>query len=83
MLTTLVNEYDKERTPADLRQIERETRENGGKTPPEYVYGATLLESTFVEKIKTKDALRAGGGGLAESGVRVDAAKVAPQVPPK
>jgi hypothetical protein len=83
MLTTLVDEYDKERTPADLRQIERETRENGGKTPPEYVYGATLLDSTFVEKIKTKDALRAGGGGLAESGVRVDAAKVAPQVPPK
>ena len=83
MLATLVSEYDRPRTTPDNRQIERETRENGGKTPPEYVYGASLEGSTFVEEIKTTDALRDGGGGLAASGVRVDVAKVTPQVPPK
>ena len=83
MLAAMLSEYDKDRTPADERQIEREKRENGGVMPKEYVYGTELDGEPFKEKLGEEKVLLKGGGGRAKSGLRVDASKVAPKVPPK
>jgi hypothetical protein len=81
MNATILSEYNSERTKADMRQIEHEKGLNKGVMPPEYVYGNTVGGSVFKETLTDVDEVKAGGGGLAKSGLRVDASKVAPKVP--
>ena len=47
------------------------------------MYGTELDGEPLKEKLGDEKTLLKGGGGRAQSGLRVDASKVAPKVPPK
>jgi hypothetical protein len=80
MMATILDEYNKKRTADDDRQIEREQKDAGGVYPKEYVFGTVVDGEPLKERLELPQLI-AGGGGLAKSGVRVDASKVAPKVP--
>jgi hypothetical protein len=80
MMATILDEYNAKRTPDDDRQIAREQKDAGGVYPKEYVFGTVVDGEPLKERLEMPQ-LKAGGGGLAKSGIRVDASKVAPKVP--
>jgi hypothetical protein len=71
MLETLVEQYDTDRTPFDMVQLDKIKKENDGKLPEAYVFGKKLPK-----EIKTIQKLVADGGGLQKSGWRISPSRV-------
>jgi hypothetical protein len=72
MLQVLLNEYNADRTPDDLRRLEEIKQEHAGTLPAEYVYS-----SRFPEKLgDNPQVIVQAGGGLQELGWRLNVLSV-------